>query len=69
MFEGFTRLDIPIDLFLIIYIYRMEENETNFMEWVNNLTLSDVVNQISLILFTAFIIVLVVRAFRNKPSA
>ena len=47
----------------------MEENETNFVEWFNTLSLSDVVNQLSLIIFTVFIIVLVVRAFKNKPSA
>ena len=47
----------------------MEENETNFVEWFNALSLSDVVNQLSLIIFTVFIIVLVVRAFKNKPSA
>lgn len=47
----------------------MQEQETNFMEWLNNLTLTDVVNQLSLITFTLFIVIMVVRAFRNKPSA
>ena len=50
------------------YIYFMEEQETTFAEWMSSLTVSDVVTQLSLIVFTIFIIVLVVRAFRNKPS-
>ncbi|MEM6643530.1 MAG: hypothetical protein AAF616_11170 [Bacteroidota bacterium] len=47
----------------------MEEDERTFMEWMNNLSLSDAVNTLSLIVFTILIVVLVVRAFRNKPSA
>ena len=47
----------------------MEEQETNFVAWFNALSVSDVVNQLTLITFTVLIVVLVVRAFRNKPSA
>lgn len=47
----------------------MEEQESNqFVEWVNTLTTTDVANILLMITFTLFIVILVVRAFRNKPT-
>ncbi|WP_424961577.1 hypothetical protein [Ekhidna sp.] len=47
----------------------MEEKETNFGEWADSLTVSDVSNVMLIIVFSIVIIWLVVRTFRNKPSA
>jgi len=47
----------------------MENQEKNFGEWLNNLTVTDVMNTLMLTVFTIFILILVVRTFRNKPSA
>ena len=56
-------------MFQTLYIYCMEEQETSFSEWVDTLTVSDVVQQVALLVFTISIIVFVIRTFRNKPSA
>jgi len=47
----------------------MEEKDQTFTEWFNSLTVTDVVNNFILIIFVLFIIILVIRTFRNKPSA
>lgn len=47
----------------------MEYEEETFIEWVKNLTIGEVVTQLMLILFAVLILVFVVRAFKNKPSA
>ena len=50
-------------------IEQMKEQESNFSEWVDTLTISDASNILLLIAFLALILVFVIRAFRNKPSA
>ena len=47
----------------------MEEKETKFADWAESLTVSDVSNVMLIIVFSIVIIWLVVRTFRNKPSA
>lgn len=51
------------------YIYGMVEKEsTNAVEWANNLTVSDTVNMVLILVTTITVLILVVRTFRNKPS-
>jgi len=47
----------------------MEEQETTFTQWMDSLTISDASNVLLLTAFIALILVFVIRAFRNKPSA
>ncbi|WP_421762747.1 hypothetical protein [Ekhidna sp.] len=48
----------------------MEGNEpTKFSEWWDTLTISDASNVFLIIVFSISIIWLVIRTFRNKPSA
>ncbi|SNT26646.1 hypothetical protein SAMN05421640_3046 [Ekhidna lutea] len=48
----------------------MEETESmKFTEWVDSWTISDASNVFLMTTFTIVIIWLVVRTFRNKPSA
>ncbi|WP_462248390.1 hypothetical protein [Ekhidna sp.] len=46
-----------------------EQKSMNFSEWVDTLTVTDVVNIFLMIGFTAVILWLVVRTFRGKSSA
>lgn len=48
----------------------MQEKETTkFVEWINSLTIADTINIFLMIAFTLMITILVVRTFKNKPSA
>ncbi|WP_425390914.1 hypothetical protein [Ekhidna sp.] len=47
----------------------MEEQDTKFTDWVDSLTISDAANVFLVIIFSIFIVWLVIRTFRNKPSA
>jgi len=47
----------------------MENQEKTFGEWLDTFTTAEVINATLLIVFTLFILFLVVRTFRNKPSA
>lgn len=43
--------------------------ETKFVDWAYNLTTTDVINYVMLTVFVTYIIILVIRTFRNKASA
>ena len=48
----------------------MEETDSmKFSEWMDSLTVSGAVNVLLMVVFVAFIIWLVARTFRGKPSA
>lgn len=47
----------------------MEEKDSKFVDWINSMTMTQAINSLILTAFILIILILVVRTFRNKPSA
>ncbi|MEQ9405912.1 MAG: hypothetical protein RIM99_20130 [Cyclobacteriaceae bacterium] len=46
----------------------MKEDTTLFSDWIQSLTVTDVVNIVLMASFVLYIVILVTRTFRDKPE-